>query len=159
MSIGWMANLAEANTYFTNERLETYAWEELANDAIKQKVLINAYNRLYYDPRFNLPTFAEATAAELVILKKANCEMSYYLAQHLGDEDRRKGLQAQAVIKAGIVKEDYFSDMLMSLPIPPFVLVLLSPWKKYKHLFVTDIDRDEDLCVDDETVVDCGEDI
>lgn len=162
MAIGWLINFAEAENYFDTERLRTDCWDLIGAESVgavlQTKALLNGYNRLYYDPRFFLPTYAAATAAELVILVKAQCEMAYYLCCHLRDEDRRKGIQAQAVIKAGIVKEDYFADMLMSLPIPPFVLVLLAPWKKHKHLMVTDIDRDEDLCVDDETVVDCGED-
>lgn len=160
MAIGWLNNAAQAQNYFDTERLRTDCWDDVGAEsgALGPKVLLNAYNRLYYDPRFALPTFIEATAVELIILVKAQCEMAYYLCCHLRDEDRRKGIQAQAVIKAGIVKEDYFSDMLMSLPIPPFVLALLAPWKKAKHYLVTDIDRDEDLCVDDEIVVDCGED-
>lgn len=161
MPIGWLNNLAQAENYFDTERLRTDCWDMVGAESVgavlKEKVLYNAYNRLYYDPRFNLPTYAEATAAELVILKKAQCEMAYYLCCHLRDEDRRKGIQAQAVIKAGIVKEDYYADMLKDLPIPPFVLVLLGPWKKYKHLAITDIDRDEDECVDHD-VVTCGED-
>ncbi len=162
MPIGWLVNAAEAQNYFDTERLRIDCWDyigaESAGTFLQGKVLLNAYNRLFYDPRFSLPTFVAATAAELVILVKAQCEMAYYLCCHLRDEDRRKGLQAQAVIKAGIVKEDYYAPMLMGLPIPPFVLALLAPWKKAKHYLVTDIDRDEDLCVDDESVVDCGDD-
>lgn len=162
MAIGWLVNAAEAQNYYDTERLRTDCWDDIgaesAGSFLQSKVLLNAYNRLYYDPRFALPTFIEATAAELVILVKAQSEMAYYLCCHLRDEDRRKGIQAQAVIKAGIVKEDYFSDMLMSLPIPPFVLALLAPWKKAKHYLVTDINRDEDECVDDMDVVTCEED-
>lgn len=161
MPIGWCANLAEAQNYFDTERLRTDCWDEVgaesAGSTLQSKVLTNAYNKLYYDPRWTLPTYAAATAAELVILVKAQCEMAYYLCCHLRDEDRRKGIQTQAVIKAGIVKEDYFSEMLLSHPVPPFVIALLEPWKKYKHLMITDIDRDEDECVDNEEVVTCGE--
>jgi len=162
MAIGWLVNQAAAQTYFDTERLRTDCWDvigaESAGSILQAKVLLNAYNRLYYDPRFSLPTYAEASASELVILIKAQCEMAYYLCCHLRDEDRRKGIQAQAVIKAGIIKEDYYADMLMSLPIPPFVLALLKPWKKAKHFMITDIDRDEDECVDETDVITCGED-
>jgi hypothetical protein len=160
MAIGWLANEAEAQNYFDTERLRTDCWDDINAESggLGAKVLLNAYNKLYYDPRFSLPTYAEATADELVILIKAQCEMAYYLCCHLRDEDRRKGIQAQGVIKAGIVKEDYYADMLMSHPIPPFVLALLAPWKKYKPLHITDIDRDEDECVDYDEVITCGED-
>lgn len=162
MPIGWLNNFAQAQAYFDTERLRTDCWDGIGAESggsfLQSKVLLNSYNRLYYDPRFDLPTYTEASAEQLVILRKAQCEMAYYLCCHLRDEDRRKGLQAQAVISAGIVKETYYADMLKDLPIPPFVLVLLAPWKKAKHFLVTDIDRDEDLCVDDESVVDCGED-
>ena len=86
--------------------------------------MINAYNRIYYDSRYDVPTYAGATAAQLVILKKVNGEMAYYLAQHLDDEDRRMGLRNQGVIKAGIVKEDYKDDSI-ELPVPPFIDALL----------------------------------
>jgi len=149
MSLGWFNNLAEAKSYFTNERLITTSWDALADDATKTKAVKNAYNRLYYDPRYSLPTYAAATAAQLVVLKKVNGEMAYYLAQHMEDEDRRKGLQAQAVTKAGIVKEDYSKDDLMSLPVPPFVDAMLEKegYMTETAFGMVDIDRDEDESV------------
>ncbi len=150
MSLGWFDDLAEAKSYFTDERLITTAWDALSDDAAKTKAVKNAYNRIYYSPKYDVPTYAEASAAQLVILKKVNGEMAYYLAQHLEDEDRRKGLQAQAVIKAGIVKEDYNKDDLMSLPVPPFVDALLKDFKTAKTFGMVDIDRDEDESVDTE---------
>ena len=147
MSIGWFADLADAESYFTNERLETAVWNALVA-ATKTKAVVNSYNRLYYDPRWALPTYIEATAAELVILKKANGEMAYYLAQHLADEDRRKGIQAQGVIEAGIVKERYSEDMLMEIPVPPWVIGLLMPWSTERMAGILDLARDEDESVD-----------
>lgn len=151
MSIGWFANLADAEAYFTNERLVTTAWDDLSTDALKTKAVKNAYNRIYYDSKYDVPTYADATAAQLVILKKVNGEMSYYLAMHLADEDRRKGIQAQAVVKAGIVKEDYNKDDLMTLPVPPFVEALLADegFTTGKAFGMVDIDRDEDESVDE----------
>ncbi len=151
-AIGWFDDLDDAKAYFTTERLITTAWDALVTlgDPTATKAVINGYNRIYYDPRYDVPTYADATAAQLVILKKVNGEIAYYLAQHLEDEDRRKGLQAQAVIKAGIVKEEYNKDDLMALPIPPFVDAILED-----EGFITgvafgmkDIDRDEDESVD-----------
>ncbi|MCK4819051.1 hypothetical protein KA005_24975, partial [bacterium] len=118
--LGW-STLAEATTYFTNERLETTVWDAIvaigvltAND-IKNKALNMAYNRIYYDPRYAVPAAGAETATQKVLLIKVQCEMANYLTVHLADEDRRKGLQAQAVVKAGIVKEDYSKDDLMAL--------------------------------------------
>ena len=151
MAIGWFSNLANAEAYFTVERLETTAWDDLSTDALKTKAVINAYNRIYYDPRYDVPTYAVATAVQLVILKKINGEMAYYLAVHLADEDRRKGLQAQAVVKAGIVKEDYSKDDLMALPVPPFVEALLKAegFTTEKAFGMVDIALDEEESVDE----------
>ena len=149
MAIGWFDNLVNAKAYFTVERLVTTAWDNLSTDALKTKAVINAYNRIYYDPRYGVPTYAGATAAQLVILKKVNGEMAYYLAQHLDDEDRRMGLRGQGVIKAGIVKEDYKDDLL-ELPVPPFIDALLDDegFVTEKAFGMVDIDRDEGKSVD-----------
>jgi len=147
MSIGWFVDLADAEDYFDLERLETECWDDLIESTLhqEQKVILMAYNRLYYDPRWELPTYAEATALELVTLRIANAEEAYYLACHLSDEDRRKGLQAQGVIKAGIVKEDYSETMLMALPVPPFVIALLQPWAvEGPYIGVANLARDEE---------------
>lgn len=154
MALGWFNNLAEAKTYFTGERLITTSWDALANDALRTKAVLNGYNRLYYDPRYSLPTYAAATAAQLVILKKVNGEMAYYLAQHLEDEDRRKGLQAQAVTKAGIVKEEYNKDDLMTLPVPPFVHSMLEDegYLTEKAFELVEIGRDEDEGISEDVV-------
>ena len=150
MSIGYFATLVEANTYFEDERLETDAWddlEELSGDTLKTKVLKNGYNRIYYDPRWSLPTYAEASSVALVELHKANAEMAYYLCLHLADEDRRKGLQAQGVTGAGIVKEQYSEKMLMELPVPPFVIAILKPWATGKSFAAVNVARDDDESV------------
>jgi len=154
MSLGYFDDLTDAKAYFTDERLITTAWDDLADDATKTKAITNAYNRIYYDPRYSVPTYADATAAQLVILKKVNGEMAYYLALHLADEDRRKGLEAQGVVEAGIVKEVYSKDDLMSLPIPPFVEALLEAegFTTEKVFGMVDIDRDEDESVDEDVV-------
>jgi hypothetical protein len=146
MSMGWFDDLADANLYFTNERLETEAWDDLTPAAtLKPKVVLNAYNRLYYDPRWILPTYVEATADELVILKKINGEMAYYLALHLGDEDRRKGIQAQATIEAGVVKEKYDKDKLGDAPVPAVIVGMLVPWLVPLTMFgAIDLARDEE---------------
>lgn len=150
MSLGWFDDLDDAKAYFTTERLITTSWDALSDDATKTKAVLNAYNRIFYDPKYSVPTYDDATAAQLVVLKKVNGEMAYYLAQHLEDEDRRKGLQAQAVKKASIVKEDYEKDMLGDLPVPPFVDAILDAkgFSTDKPFGMVDIDRDEDESVD-----------
>jgi len=151
MSIGYFVDLADAEDYFDLERLETECWDDLLESGTihqEQKAILMAYNRLYYDPRWELPTYAEATATELITLRIANAEMAYYLACHLSDEDRRKGLQAQGVIKAGIVKEDYSESMLMALPVPPAVIALLAPWAvEGPYIGTANLARDEEESV------------
>jgi len=149
MSLGWFNDLADANLYFTNERLETESWDDLTPAAtLKPKVVLNAYNRLYYDPRWILPTYVEATADELVILKKINGEMAYYIALHLADEDRRKGIQAQATIEAGVVKEKYDKDKLDEAPVPAVVIAMLDPWLVPLTMFgAFDLARNEEESV------------
>ena len=153
MSLGWFANLTDANNYFINERLETDEWDA-QTDAQKTKAINYSYNRLYHSSLWNLPTYAEATAVQLVKLRIANAEMANYIIIHLIDEDRRKGLHAQAVIEAGIEEEKYDKDKLDKLPIPASVIDLLKEWATQKHLHITDIDRDEDYSVSYEDVID-----
>jgi hypothetical protein len=148
MSIGWFVDLSDAEDYFDNERLETECWDDLLESGTfhqETKAILTAYNRIYYDPRWALPTYAEATAAELVILRIANAEEAYYLACHLSDEDRRKGIQAQGVIEAGIVKEKYSEGMLMALPVPAEVIALLTPWLvEGPYIGVANLAREEE---------------
>lgn len=145
MAIGWLPNLASGTSYFTVERLLDSFWTGLASDALRTRSIINAYNRLYYGNEFVLPTYAEASADQLVVLRKANCEMAYYIAQHLKDEDRRKNIQAQGVIEAGIVKEKYEKDMLMNTPVPPFVrdMLFAAGFRKRKFFNIVELERDE----------------
>ena len=153
MAVGWFLTIAEAETYFSTERLETSIWDDLATDAKKTAALTMSYNRLYYCGLFELPTYAEASAAELIVLQKAQAEMAYYLAEHLADEDRRTGLQAQGVETAGIVKEDYQKSGFAQLPIPPIVYGLLAAFvvdADAKAFYVADVDRDEEEAADED---------
>lgn len=152
MSIGYFVDLADADLYFVEERLETYAWDDLDTNPsanLKQKVIRMAYNRLYHDPRWTLPTYALATVAERIKLRIANAEMAYYFAIHLEDEDDRKGLQAQGVIEAGIVKEKYSEAALQNLPVPPAVISMLTPWAVPDHYIgMANLARNEEESVD-----------
>ena len=144
MSVGWFDDLANADLYFSAERLETTVWDA-ASDAVKTKALKHAYNRIYHDPRYAVPTYADATATQLVVLKIVNGEMANYLLIHLASEDQRKGLQAQGVETAGLVKEKYNKDMLENMPIPALVVNLLEEFDEYGVAAkMIPIDRDED---------------
>jgi hypothetical protein len=148
MSLGYFADLTDAENYYLLERLETEAWDDLPSNAKKTVCVLHGYNRLFYDPRWTLPTYITATAAELAMLRIVNGEMAYYLAVHLADEDSRKGLQAQAVIEAGIVKEKYSEAMLMALPVPPVVAAMLAPWVvNVGFISTANLSRDEEESV------------
>ena len=148
MAFGWFVDLTDANDYFTDERLVTESWDDLSNSQ-KQKVLVQAYNRIYYSREFIVPTYLEATAADLVVLRKANGEFAYYLALHLDDEDRRKGIQAQATVEAGVVKEKYKDTALYDTPIPQFVRDLLCGYLAGvdTNFGAVDLERDEEESV------------
>lgn len=147
MPFGYFTTVGDADDYFNTERSESGAWVGIADEKKKESLLTGAYNRLFYNSQWNLPTLAAATAAQLIILKKANAEMAYYMAIHLNAEDRRKGIQAQAVIKAGIVKEDYFAEMIDNVPIPAFIKDLLAGFAAGSWIGLIDIGRDEDKSV------------
>ena len=149
MAIGWFADVAAADTLISTERLETDDWDGLTN-AQKSAALYQSYNRIYYSREFIVPTYAEATADDLAVLTRAQSEFAIYLAIHLGDEDRRKGLQAQATVEAGVVKEKYDKDRLYDTPIPPFVRDLLCAYlagDEGIHFGAVDLDRDEEESV------------
>lgn len=142
--IGYIT-ITQADTYFST-RLFSDAWtDSVSGNPTKTAALQTAYDRLFYSNLFDLPDFATATAAELVILQKAQCEMALYMLIHLADEDRRKGLQAQGVIQAGIVKETYSEKDLMKLPIPPMVVAILEDFSTAgDEMYISAVDRDED---------------
>lgn len=153
MSIGWLADLAEANTYFSTERLETAFWDALTTISggkdEKTAVLKMAYNRLRHCRDFTIP--ATPTAAQLEKLKAAQLETAYYLAQHSKSEDARKGLEAQGTLQAGVVKEVYAESMLKTLALPAIVYELMDEFAAYSTPFyAVDIDRDEDYPVDED---------
>jgi len=68
---------------------------------------------------------------------------------HLKDEDRRKGLQAQGVISAGLVKENYDKDSLDKIPMPQEAVdVLVDAFVTHKPLYQVDVDRREPVGAD-----------
>ncbi len=147
MAIGYLNDLSDANDYFMEERLDSTCWTDYqeSGDAKQTAVLTQAYNRLYYSGNWDLPELLEVDdAADLKRLQMAQLETAYYMCCHLVDEDSRKGLQAQGVKKAGIVKEDYSEKKLDDLPFPAIVFKLLDKWKTNKGAYFLDLTRDED---------------
>lgn len=149
MAIGWFADLTAANTYFTDERLRTDKWDALT-DANKTKAIKNAYNRIYYSKEFDVPTYAAATTAQLAILSRANAELAYYLIVHQTDEASRRGLQAQGVNEAGIIKEKYDLDKAEKVAIPAEVKDMLEDFETIEYMGGTAIGRDEDEDLDND---------
>lgn len=146
--IGFIS-IAQADAYFST-RLSATAWTGIVDDsghATKMAALTTAYNRLFFSGLFSLPVLSVATAAQLEILEKAQCETALYLLTHIADEDRRKGLQAQGVIEAGIVQEVYAEGDLMKLPIPSIVQTMLEKAgfsTAADPFYVAKVERDED---------------
>ena len=142
MAIGWMTNEAQADTYFTN-RLSSSAW--VVGDSGNTPALWTAFNRLIDCPDYNLSSITPTSEA----LRRAQCEMAYYMIKHLSAEDHRVGLQAQSVTQAGVIQET-FGDA--KLPIPPYVDAILQK-AGYKvapcGFHVATIGRDDSLGVDD----------
>jgi hypothetical protein len=149
--IGWIA-LADANTYFSTRRLESANWDALTaatgGKDEKSAVLYQAYDRIRRSKEFTIP--ASPTAAELLLLKDAQCELAYYLATHGADEDNRKGLQAQGVVTAGVVHESYAEAHLNKSAFPPIVYDILNSMKNNTPFYAVDIDRDEDYSADED---------
>lgn len=147
MTIGWLTNgVTDADTFFLTKRLKSTAWDALTVTSLKDEktaVLNMAYDRLRFCKDFEIP--AIPTAVQLERLALAQLETSYYLAGHLADEDRRKGLQAQGVDIAGIVKEQYADAYLSKLPLPAIVYDLLEDILSVEvPFYISDIDRDEE---------------
>ncbi len=157
MAIGWLSDVAQASTYFSTMRLDSSAWDALAAPVggknEKSAVLYMAYDRLRFHQDFEIPT--TPSAAQLEKLQRAQLETAYYLALHLSDEDRRKGLHAQGVVGANIMGETYvrFATDTMKLtdvPLPPIVLQLMAEFsieENAKPLYARDIGRDENQTV------------
>ena len=153
--IGWITDLAAAEAYFKGERLDSAYWDSLTalsgGRDEKTAVLRQAYNRLRLCSDFEIPIAPSTVQLEKLTI--AQCEMAYYLAQHIQDEDRRKGLQAQGVADAGIVKERYQADHLATVPIPQTVRDILDEFfVAAQPFFAADLDRGEDERVGENVV-------
>lgn len=144
--IGWIS-VTDANGYFL-KRLESTSWDALTTTSAKNEkeaVLYMAYDRLRFCREFSVP--ASPTADQTERLKLAQCETAYYLAMHLLSEDRRKGVQAQGVVGAGVVKETYSEAYLSKIPLPPIVYEMMEEFSDALPFYVREVARDEEEAV------------
>lgn len=143
--IGWV-DPADATIFFAS-LYGTTDWTALVAAGNDTKLLTRAWLRILYDPRWTIPSTPDAaTKAKLAYAQELT---AWYMYIHVNDEDRRKGLQAQAVVQAGIVQETYDKDKLNQIPLPPEALaILLKLFKATKPFYATDIDRREPVGAD-----------
>lgn len=145
--IGWVS-IANAATFFST-RYGADAWAALSV-ANQTSLLTTAWNRILYDPQWSIP--ATPSVDDKAKLAYAQELTAWYMYTHIEDEDRRKGLQAQAVVSAGIVQESYDREKLEKVPYPPEALVILEKYFKLnKPFYVVDIDRREPVGADQDT--------
>jgi len=129
---------AEANEYFSTRLGADDYWTDGADDNIP--ALITAYKWLNNCGKFSFPSTATDKMKEL------QCEMALFLLQHQPDIDLRMGLQAQGVVKAGVVKEDYRE--VNGIPLPPVVADLAKDYLDEKPAYIVELERDEEERVD-----------
>lgn len=130
----WLT-LEEAETYFSTRIGSSEYW---CSGADKEAALITAYNQLNGCGLFDFP--AAATQA----MKDAQCEQALFLLIHGEDIDRRKGLQAQGVTAAGIVKESYKED-IDQIPICTNAKNFLKEYSiEGQDIYAVDLERDEE---------------
>jgi hypothetical protein len=142
--IGWVEQTAAA-TFFTT-RYGCSAWATLVS-ADQISLLTTAWNRILHDSRWTIP--ASPSATEKANLAYAQELTAWYMYVHLKDEDRRKGLQAQGVIAAGLVKENYDKDSLDKIPLPQEAVdVLVDAFVTHKPFYQVDVDRREPVGAD-----------
>ena len=146
--IGWV-ELTAADTFFST-RYGCSAWAPLPV-ADRTALLTTAWNRINNDPTWTIPASPDATQkAKLAYAQELT---AWYMYTHLEDEDRRKGLQAQGVVAAGIVKETYDANSLDKIPLPAEALSILeSLFTTAKSFYAVDIDRREPCSVDADVV-------
>ena len=137
MAIGWLADVAEATTYFT-KRLNGAKFTGLADDTEKTAALTTAYNMLVNDTSYLFPD----TATEL--MKDAQCEQTLYIL--ISDVDRRSALVNLGVTRADIVGEEYKGEKSGDPLIAPRVQAMLKDFKNPKKsgtAFFGNVKRDD----------------
>lgn len=133
----------EATSYFEG-RMGAAAWDDLADpsDDIhleKKKALVTAYRQIN-------AVFSGMPSTATTAMKHAQCEQALFLLQQGTAIDLRKGIQAQGVTAAGVVKEQYDPAKAGELAIAPAARQLLKDYYKQGTggLFAADLERDEE---------------
>lgn len=128
--------VAQADDYMDSRYGSWEFWDDSTN---KEAALITAYKAIVESGFFNnLPTIANQT------VKDAQCELALFLVAEGGDILRRKGLQAQGVVGAGVAKETYDPNARGNLSFPPEVLVLLKDYTtSMDNAYAIDLTRDD----------------
>lgn len=127
MSIGWVENTSEANTYMTY-RTGAQKWAD-ATDPQKTAALTTSYYKIKFSSTVSVPP--TPTASELERLKVAQMEYALILLM-LGEAGtRRDAIQAAGVVSSGILQESYRNNP-GGLPdqIPSSILNYLSIFQK-----------------------------
>ena len=137
----WLTEAA-ADTYFSDRVGVTDYWK---SGAEKSPALITAYNELNNSNKYTFPT----TATQ--VMKDAQCEYALHLLIHAPDRAIREGLQAQNVVKAGVVKEEYLLPRT-SMNFPPLIMSMLQSYETETIGYIFDIERDEEQETDYDAV-------
>jgi len=145
----WLSE-ADANLYFDDRVGVADYWTDDA--AENPRALITAYKELNNCGKYSFPT----TATQ--VMKDAQCEYSLHLLIHTPDRAIREGIQAQRVVKAGVVKEEYHREG-KGIIIPPLVASLLSAYETEKPFHIFDIERDEEQETDYDAVSNLDRDV
>jgi hypothetical protein len=145
-----MSLIIGTNTWISQTDADTYMAERIGAatywvSAGKESALITAYRQLSMNPSYSFPT---ATTSITTAMKYAQCEQALFLIQFSDEILHRKGLQAQGVVSAGIVKEQYDQNKIDELPICQMAKNMLKSFEVDTGLAISDLERDETLDVD-----------
>jgi len=138
MAIGWLVDIAEANTFYEKRAGVVSLWSGLDEDTEKVPALTTAYNHILRSSEVSIPD--SPTVAELVILKYAQLEYALDFVISEDGQVRRRAVIAQGVTDAGLIKEKY---KVGRIGLPDYVLDILMDFKTEKAGYVTEIYRDE----------------
>src|SRR6185503_7566388 len=128
--------VAEADAYMSLRVGAKAHWTDEVN---KAACLVTGYKQIKRNPRFSLPDPADDN------VKDAQMEQALFLAVHAADIISRKGLQAQGVNAAGIVKATYDMAFAKEMPFAPEVLTLLEDYARAGDgIYIASLERDEE---------------
>jgi hypothetical protein len=130
----------DANIYF-GTRISSADWAAAA-DADKDKALQTAFRQIKYNTDYEIPSETSDN------LKYAQCEQAVFLIKFATAISYRKGLQAQGVTAAGIVKETYSEAKLDELAICAEAKLFLKGYIAGNGAALLNLEEDETCDVD-----------